>query len=176
MKREFSSLSPREALYLAAFVEQRNARLYREFGELFDAFGDPESCEIGNTFWDMAEEEEHHASVLQERYRERYGDEACEISEDDVRDHVEVPKISGGEIFALARAQVSPVPRNRAFQIALAAEQSALKFYARLLQTTKEPELRRVYEELANDEDEHIRSLRKRIADGIRSAASSYQA
>jgi len=176
MKREFSSLSPRETLHLAVFIEQRNADLYRQFGELFDRFDDPESSEIAATFWEMAEEEEGHGDVLQKRYRERYGDEVCSITEDDIREKVEVPKIDSGEIFAIARAQVSPVPRNRAFEIALMAEQSAMKFYSRLLQTTEDAELRKLYEELASDEDDHIRSLQKRIKSGILSSAVSNQA
>jgi len=176
MKREFSSLSPRETLHLAACVEQRNADLYRQFGELFEMFEDPESWEIASTFWDMAEEEERHGKVLEKRYRDRYGSEPCEITEDDVDDKLEVPKISSGEIFAIARAQVSAVPRNRALQIALIAEQAAMKFYSRLLQATNEPELRELYQELANDENDHIRSLRRRMTDGIRSAAATNQA
>jgi rubrerythrin len=176
MKREFSSLSAREALNVAIFIEQRNADIYRQFGELFDGFQDPESCEIAATFWDMAEEEELHGTVLKERYSERYGHEATPVSEDEIREKIEVPKIITGEIFAIARAQVSQVPRNRAFEIALAAERSAMKFYTRLLEITEDAGLRTLYEELASDEDDHIRALEKKITSGERSAAVSNQA
>jgi rubrerythrin len=124
----------------------------------------------------MAEEEERHGVVLQERYSERYGQHATLISEEEIRDKIEVPKIVTGEIFAIARAQVSQVPRNRAFEIALAAERSAMKFYTRLLETTDDAGLRSLYEELASDEDDHVRTLQKKITSGNRSASASNQA
>ncbi len=177
MKREFSSLSAREALNVAIFIEQRNADLYRQFGELFEGFHDPESCEIASTFWDMAEEEERHGSTLKQRYLERFGRHLpTYISEEEIRDKIEVPKILTGEIFDIARAQVSQVPRNRALEIALAAEQSAMKFYGRLVSITDDTDLRTLYEELANLEDDHVRSLQRRIASGNHSAGASNQA
>ncbi len=176
MKREFASLSVREALNLAISIESRNADLYRQFGELFDGFQDPESCEIASTFWDMAEEEERHGKALERRFVERYNDDPTPVSEEDIREKIEVPKIASGDIFAIARAQASTVPRNRAFEIALAAERSAAKFYNRLLETTEDMELRNLYEELASDEDDHMRILQKKIVRGARSAARSNQA
>lgn len=176
MKREFSSLSAREALNLAISIESRNADLYRQFGELFDGFQDPESSEIASTFWDMAEEEDRHGKTLEQRFVERYNDDPSPISEDEIRDKIEVPKIASGEIFAIARAQVSQVPRNRAFEVALAAERSAMKFYNRLLAITEDGDLRNLYEELASDEDDHIRALQKKILGGNRSASISNQA
>jgi erythrin-vacuolar iron transport family protein len=176
MKREFTSLTAREALNVAIFIEQRNADIYRQFGELFDGFQDPESCEIAATFWDMAEEEERHGAALQDRYSERYGRHATSISEEEIRDKIEVPKIVTGEIFAIARAQVSQVPRNRAFEIALAAERSAMKFYAGLLETTDDADLRSLYEELASDEDDHVRALQKKIIRGNHTASVANQA
>ena len=170
MKREFSSLSPREALHVAIFIEERNADIYRQFAELFDAFSDPESNEIANTFWEMAEEEHRHGATLQKRYLERFGPEPCMITEEELRDTIEVPRFPDGNIFAIARAQVSPVPRNQAIQVALAAEKSALKFYNRLLETTSDVDLRDLYEELASDEDDHTRILAKQLKRGLRVA------
>ncbi len=176
MKREFASLSAREALNLAISIEERNADLYRQFGELFDGFQDPESCEIASTFWDMAEEEERHGKTLQARFVERYNDDPKPMAEEEIREKIEVPKIANGQIFAIARAQVSRVPRNRAFEIALVAERSAMKFYNRLIETTEDQDLRSLYQELADDEDNHIRSLQKRIVGGNRGAAVTNQA
>lgn len=172
MKREFTSLTPREALHVAIFIEERNADIYRQFAELFDGFLDPESNEIAKTFSDMAEEEHRHGAALQRRYVERYGPEPCAITEEEIRDTIEVPRFPNGNIFAIARAQVSPVPRNQALQIALAAEKSALKFYNRLVETTNDGELRGLYEELANDEDDHTRLLAKRLNQEMRSTGA----
>lgn len=176
MKRDFASLTPREALNLAISVERRNADLYRQFGELFDTFEDPESSEIASTFMDMADEEERHGETLQKRFLDRYNDDPVPVSEEEIREKIEVPKIPNGQIFAIARAQVSQVPRNRAFEIALAAERSAMKFYNRLLELTEDQDLRSLYEELASDEDDHVRTLQKKIHRGNRGAATSNQA
>lgn len=177
MKREFSSLSAREALNVAIFIEQRNADIYRQFGDLFEGFRDPESREIAMTFWDMADEEERHGTALRQRYSERFGNHTAPyITEEEIREKIEVPKIVTGEIFAISRAQVSQVPRNRALEIALAAERSAMKFYSRLLEVTDDAGLRALYEELANAEDDHVRTLQKKIDSGIRTASVSNQA
>jgi rubrerythrin len=175
MKRDFASLSAREALHVAIFIEHRNADIYRQFAELFDGFNDPESCEIAATFWDTAEEEEQHGSDLQRRYHDRFGPELCAITEEEILDTIEVPRFDSGNIFAIARAQVARVPRNQALEIALTAEQSALKFYTRLCETTDDPDLRELYEELAGDESDHTNVLRKQIRQGI-TAASGKQA
>ena len=174
--REFSSLSPKEALHVAIFIEERNADIYNQFAELFDGFNDPESHEIAGTFWDMAEEEHRHGATLQERYRERYGPEPCAIGDDEICDAIEVPRFEGGHVFAIARAQVSLVPRNQAIEIALAAEQSALKFYTRLSEFTEDEELRAIYEELAHDESNHVRTLSRRMKQGSAAAYSQPQA
>lgn len=175
MKRDFASLTAREALHVAIFIEHRNADIYRQFGDLFDGFNDPESDEIAATFWDMAEEEDRHGTQLRQRYDNRFGSAPCAITEEEIRDSIELPKFDRGDIFAIARAQVSRVPSNKAFEIALAAEQSALKFYTRLCEVTDDPELHDLYEELAADEGDHTRALRKRMKQGLH-AASGKQA
>lgn len=171
MKREFSSLTPKEALHVAMFIEERNADIYAQFAELFDGFNDPESAEIASTFWDMAEEERKHGADLHQRYQERYGNEPCPITEEEIRETIEVPKFESGNIFAIARAQVSPAPRNNALEVALAAEKSAMKFYTRLVEFTDDPELRHLYEELASDETDHTRALQRRLRLGKRAGS-----
>lgn len=171
MKREFSSLTPKEALHVAIFVEERNSDIYTQFAELFDGFNDPESAEIASTFWDMAEEERRHGADLQKRYEDRYGHDPCAITDDEIRDTIEVPKFESGNIFAIARAQVSTAPRNNALEVALAAEKSAMKFYTRLVEYTDDPELRGLYEELASDESDHTRVLQRRLAKAKRTGS-----
>jgi len=57
MKRQFTSLTPQEALHVAIFIEERNSELYHRFAEMFVEFRDVESLEIASVFWDMAAEE-----------------------------------------------------------------------------------------------------------------------
>src|SRR3954468_1081295 len=125
MKREFSSLTAQEALHVAIFIEERNAEIYTQFAELFSEFRDTESLQMAQVFWDMAEEERHHGTMLQERYFERYGTQHCIITEEDIRDLIEVPKLTNGELFAIVRSNTTHSPQYKALEIALTAEEGA---------------------------------------------------
>ncbi len=164
MKREFTSLTPQEALHVAIFIEERNAEIYLQFADLFAEFKDPESLEIAQIFAEMAEEERHHGTELQARYFERYGTRACAITEDDISDFIEVPRLENGDIFAITRSRVSPAPAQKALEVALAAEKSALRYYSRLVELTSDPELRAFYFELSTFEGEHTSILERKLA------------
>jgi len=71
VNRSSSPLNPREALHVAAFIEERNAGLYHQFAELFLEFDDPESLEVASTSWEMAKEDREHGTLLQKMYFER---------------------------------------------------------------------------------------------------------
>jgi rubrerythrin len=158
MTRAFSSLSPQEALSIAIFIEERNAAVYHRFAEMFTEFRDAASLEIGAVFWDMAIEEKRHSAILRVKYQERYGDVSCPLTEEDLRDMIEVPNLEDGDFFAPGEAsQVSP--REKALQVALAAEKNAHSFYARLLEQTTDGALRRLYTELSMMEDGHVNYL-----------------
>ncbi len=170
MKREFSSLTAQEALHVAIFIEERNAEIYTQFAELFAEFKDSESLQIAQVFWDMAEEERHHGTMLQERYFERYGTQHCIVTEDDIRDLIEVPRLDNGELFAIIRSKTSHSPRYKALEIALSAEEAAQRFYARMIPRTEEVALKTAYRELAEFEDNHSRFLKGKIEMARRSA------
>lgn len=172
MKREFASLTAQEALHVAIFIEERNAEIYTQFAELFAEFRDPESLEMAQVFWDMAEEERHHGTMLQERYFERYGTQHCIVTEEDIRDLIEVPKIDNSSLFAIIRSRTSHAPRYKALEIALMAEESAQRFYSRLMPGTDDDALKNVYRELAEFEDGHSKFLRGRIEMAKRAAGT----
>src|SRR3954469_11261907 len=172
MKRDFASLTAQEALHVAIFIEERNAEIYTQFAELFAEFRDPESVQIAQVFHDMAEEERHHGTMLQERYFERYGTQHCVITEEDIRDLIEVPKMDNGELFAIVRSNTSQAPKYKALEIALIAEEGAQKFYSRLIPQTTDEALSRIYSELAEFEDGHSRFLREKIEHAKREAGS----
>lgn len=165
MKRLFTSLTPQEVLHVAIFIEERNAELYHRFAEMFIEFRDLQSLEIAGAFWDMAAEEQHHSTILQERYTERYGNAACTMTEEDLQEIIEVPRLENGEIFDDATDPATPTAKERAFHVALAAELGARKFYAELAQVTRDYQLHRLYNELAQFEDTHIEYLQKKIAE-----------
>ena len=163
MTRAFTSLNPQEALHVAIFIEERNADIYQRFAEMFTEFRDPESLEIASIFWDMSVEEKRHSSQLQTRYQERYGNSSCALTEEDLQDMIEVPKLESSELFpAVEIGQVAE--RERALKVALDAEKSAQQFYHQLVEQTEDVALRRLYVELSTMEDGHVTYLQSMLA------------
>jgi rubrerythrin len=163
MKRDFQSLTTQEALHVAIFIEERNADIYQQFAEMFAEFRDPESLDIAGVFWDMATEERQHGTQLLERYFERFGFRPCAITEDEITDFIEVPRLDNGDLFAVTRAKLLSAPRHMALDVAIQAENSALRYYTRLVGQTADDELRALYRELAQFEGDHVGYLiRKR--------------
>ena len=163
MKRSFPSLNPQEALHVAIFIEERNAELYHRFAEMFVEFRDSESLEIASVFWEMAAEERNHSSALQDKYIEEYGNSRCALTEEDLIEWIEVPKLEDGDVFAADREGRTTNPRGRALQVALTAELSAQRYYSELAEKTQEGKLRRLYHELAEMEDSHVAYLQHKL-------------
>jgi len=163
MIRPFASLSPQEALHATIFIEERNADIYQRFAELFTEFRDSESMEIASVFWDMSVEEKRHSSLLQNEYTERYGNASCALTEEDLQELIEVPKLENSEVFSGADT-AELTPRERALRVALEAERSAHAFYARLVAGTPDGPLRRLYIELSTMEDGHVSYLQNMLA------------
>ncbi|HET7441288.1 MAG TPA: ferritin family protein [Terriglobales bacterium] len=173
MKRDFVSLSPQEALHVAIFIEERNAEIYHQFAEMFAEFHEPESLEIASAFWDMANEERQHGTLLQKRYFDRYGTRPCAVTEEDIRDFIEVPKLENGDIFTISKLKVGRSPRQMALEVALAAEQNAQRYYTRLAETTDDPELSAVYREFAEFETGHSDWLERKVAEARRTSGGA---
>ncbi len=161
MKRSFRSLSPQEALHVAIFIEERNAEIYHNFAELFVSFQDSTSLEIAGVLWDMAVEERHHSSLLQERYTAQYGQASCTLTEADVIEIIELPQLVGEEIFDSSCAVTA---RLHALRIALSAENQARDYYAGLSAAAIDPALRALYEELSSFEADHVEFLQRKLA------------
>jgi rubrerythrin len=163
MRRSFASLDPQEALHVAIFIEERNAELYHRFAEMFVEFRDSDSLEIASVFWEMAAEEKQHSSLLQTKYMEQYGSSRCALTEEDLIEWIEVPKLEDGDIFAPSRNGIKNPVRERALQVALKAEQAAQNYYAGLMQNTREGPLRELYRELAEMEDSHVAYVQSKL-------------
>ena len=162
MKRSFASLDVQEALQIAIFVEERNADVYHRFAEVFTEFGDEESLEIGSVFWEMAVEERGHQSLLKQKYDEQYGDAVCSLTEEDLVEFIEVPRLEDGDV--LVGADHGLAARDRALQVALRAEISAQSYYAQLVEQTPDGPLRSIYRDLAEMEDGHVNYLAAKLA------------
>jgi rubrerythrin len=163
MKRSFASLDPQEALHVAIFIEERNAELYHRFAEMFVEFRDSESLEIAGVFWEMALEEKNHSSTLQGQYMEKYGSSRCALTEEDLVEWIEVPKLDDGDVFAAPREGRAANVRDRALQVALKAELAAQSYYSGLAENTPEGPLRQLYRELAEMEDEHVAYIQRKL-------------
>lgn len=163
MKRSFLSLSPQEALHVAIFIEERNAELYHRFAEMFVEFRDIESLEIAGVFWDMAVEEHHHSTHLQTLYSDRFGTAACAVTEEDIQEIIEVPKLEDGKVLTPGTSSVPP--RERALEAALKAEQNARKFYGEIAEGTVDAKLNKLYKELAEFENEHVEYLERKLSE-----------
>jgi rubrerythrin len=161
MKRAFASLDAREALHVAIFIEERNAGLYQRFAEMFAEFRDSESLEIAGVFCEMAEEEKGHSNKLQSRYMDEFGNSNCTLTEEDLVELIEVPKLYPDDILAGEGSKRNA--RDRALQVALEAEQGAQRFYAELVQKTPEGPLNRLYQELVDMEGQHADYLQRKL-------------
>jgi len=162
MKRSFASLSPQHALNVAISIENRNAEIYHRFAEMFTEFGDELSLEIGATFWEMAIEERAHHTLLLEKYTEQYGSSSRSLTDDDLVELIEVPKLENGDLFAAGNDPVAS--RQEALRVALCAEVSAQSFYRELAEQTPAGHLRSIYCDLAQLEDGHVAYLEAKLA------------
>ncbi|HLI62812.1 MAG TPA: ferritin family protein [Terriglobales bacterium] len=162
MQRSFASLNPQEILQVAITIEERNAGIYHRFAEMFTEFGDEESLEIAAVFWDMAIEERNHRALLQQAYRDHYGEAGCSLTEGDLIESIEVPRLDLDAV--LEGGDYSLTARQRALRVALQAEHSAQTFYDEMTKRTPDGALRRLYSELAQMEDDHVAFLEAKLA------------
>ena len=84
-----------------------------------------------------------------------------------------MPRLENGEIFTISKIRVGRSPRQMALEIALAAEQSAVRYYARLAEITEDAELRELYREFTEFEISHSDWLDRRVAEARRTSGGA---
>ena len=154
MKRDFASLNPQEALWVAVAIEERNAQIYENFASMFQDY-DRETVEI---FKEMAAEEWEHGKELESRYRKCYGEQELELGPGDIQQPMEAPVVSEGELFIYQGLSM-----REALEVGLRAEREARDYYRHLAKRTSDEELRKLYQELADTEDDHERRLGNKL-------------
>jgi rubrerythrin len=148
---DFSRLTLMDTLDLASLIEREAHERYTLFArQLGTGYAD----DAGSVFQSMAENEKKHGDELAQRRRALYGDRPATVSPDDLFD-VEAPDVGA------AHRNMSVF---NAFQVALHAEQKAFAFYDRALRTVTQPEVRALFEELRDEEAEHVRMVEAIIA------------
>jgi rubrerythrin len=148
---DFSRLTLMDALDLAAFIELEAYKRYTQFAE---RLGSRATDDAGAVFQSMAVNENKHCEQLAERRLALFHDTPPKVRLDDVFD-VEAPD------FGAPRLNMSPL---RAYQVALSSEEKAFAFYDQALRFVNQPDVKALFEELRDEEAEHVEMLKAIIA------------
>ncbi len=153
--------SVRETLLRAIQIEARNAAVYEAFAQLFQGYDDA----VMNIFREMAEEERQHGAELEQRYRERFND--APPPGPDPKEVIEAPDLEDAEALIFDSMTI-----EQALEAGLRAEETAREFYRREVTRTADPALQRVYRELGEFEETHVRLLKQKLAEKRRAPDS----
>jgi len=148
---DFSKLALRDALDLASLIELEATKRYTEFAESLGTRGVDDA---GAVFRSMAVNETKHCEEIAERRLALFGDQPSKVTLDDIFD-VEAP--ASGDV----RWNMSAL---KAYQLALYSEQKAFAFYDEALDYVDQPDVKTLFEELRDEEAEHVNMLVKIIA------------
>jgi len=148
---DLAKLSLMDALDLASLIELEARRRYTEFAESLGSRGVDDA---GAVFRSMAVNESKHCEEIAERRLALFGDQPARVRLDDIFD-VEAPE--SGDV----RWNMSAF---KAYQLALHSEQKAFAFYDEALEGVTQPDVKALFEELREEEAEHVRMLVKIIA------------
>src|SRR5579864_5909882 len=141
MMRNFDELSEKELLALAISLEEEDERIYADFAqELRQNF--PDSAKA---FGEMREEESGHRRRLQDLYQQKFGEHIPLIRRQDVKGFVQRRPVWLARPLRLKAAQ------NEASSI----EQETRLFYERAAVRTHDASIRRLLDDLAQEERAH---------------------
>ena len=155
---EYSKLSLMDAIDLAALIEIEAQKRYTQFAE---RLGSRDTGDAGAVFESMAVNEGKHGEQLAERRLALFGEKPPTVKPDDIFD-VEAPD------FGAPSMNMSPL---KAYQVALSSEKKAFAFYSQVLRYVNQPDVKALFEELRDEEAEHVRMLEEIIANLPPSAA-----
>ena len=145
---DFSTLTLLDTLDLAILIEKEAHDRYSLFAEQLGA------TETGSVFRSMAENEKKHGEALAARRRLLFGDGPARYTRGDIFD-VEAPDVGS------PRWNMS---EYNAYRVALHSEKKAWEYYDDALRSVKQPEVRALFEELREEEAEHVRMVEAIIA------------
>ncbi len=148
---DLSRLSLMDALDLASLIELEAKKRYTEFA---DSLGSRGVDDAGAVFRSMAVNEIKHCEEIAERRLALFGDRPAKVTLDDIFD-VEAPG------FGDVRWNMSAL---KAYQLALYSEQKAFAFYDEALEYVTQPDVKALFEELRDEEAEHVNMLVRIIA------------
>jgi rubrerythrin len=139
--RKFSDLTVREVLAVAISAEEEDSRIYLAFAE--DLAGRyPNSARV---FEDMAKEEQGHRNMLLDLYEQRFGPNLPPIRREDVKGFLKRRPIW----------LTKNLPLDSIRKQAEAMEGEAQRFYAKAAEQTSDVHVRRLLDDLAEQEKGH---------------------
>lgn len=157
-----SSEAVRATLLRAIQIESRNATIYESLAGIFQGYDDG----VTGLFREMAGEERQHGSVLETRYRARYG--AAAVLSREPKEVIEAPDLPDSEALIFDSMTV-----EQGLALGLRAEEEARAFYCREVERTTDAELKQIYRELSEFEDTHVRWLHERLDKARRQAQAA---
>lgn len=147
-KLDFSNLSLQDALDLAVLIEKEAEERYLWFASLL---GERYRGDAADFFTMMARNEQRHGDELAERRRLLFADAPSRITAEMIED-VEAPDTTK------PRAYMSP---RHALEVAMESEVKAYEFFDQALPSITDLSVRKLFEELRDEEIEHQRLLKE---------------
>lgn len=148
---DFSALNLQDALDLAILIEKESQERYLWFA---DIIGVSYPGDASDFFTMMAHNEQIHGEELSKRRHALFGDAPSRITEDMI-DDIEAPDVSQ------PRPYMSP---RHALEVAMESEIKAYDFFNQALPGIQDPSVRKLFEELRDEEVEHQKLLDKQKA------------
>lgn len=145
---DFASLSLQDALDLAILVEEEAQERYLEFVDQMEQHHTPEAAKF---FATMARNEQKHGEELRARRKALFGDAPRRVARSMLWE-VEAPDYDQPRAFMTAR---------QAMQVALASETKAHEFFVHALPHVVDPEVRKLFQELRDEEILHQALVRE---------------
>lgn len=158
-KLDISKLSLMDALDLATLIEVEAQKRYAQFAERFGSRGGDDP---GSVFASMAVNEAKHGEQLVERRLALFGETPPNVKLGDLFD-VEAPDVG---------APTWDMSMRSAYRVALFSEEKAYAFYDQALRHVTNPEVRTLFEELREEEAEHVQMV-KEILDKLPETAAA---
>ena len=162
IKVDFNTLTLMDALDLASLIE---VEAYKRYSLFQEQLGHRDTSDAASMFRSMAGNEKKHGEQLAERRRTLFGDAPARVKIEDLFD-VEAPDV-GAPYW-----NMSPL---KALKVALASEQKAYAFYDEALPSVTQPDVKALFQELRDEEAEHIYMVEAIIAKLPASAANDVE-
>jgi len=148
---DFEKLDLRDALDLAILIEEEAGDIYLEFAEQME---NQHTAEAARFFRTMIVNEKKHGDELTERRKALFGSQPRRVDRS-MLFNVEAPD------YEKARAFMS---RREALQVALDCERKAQSFFTEAVRHVKDPEVKRLFDELREEEVVHERLVASELS------------